>query len=159
MRRHHMTKLFLGSLNAHIYSSHIGSPQQTKVQILSKFKLVNNFFFFKNWGYFQNQRWLRQLHHQSLPKHGWCAHRTRNLGHTIQPAGNSSGWKVSCPGAFVELNLFQVGLLVSDSSRQLFCSDSLQLSLPENFLCSLALLSGERLSALFCCLFWQGEAW
>ena len=64
------------------------------------------------------------------PTPAWVtAHKAGNLEHTAQPAGSSTGWRVSFPGASVGLSLFQAaqaGLcffqaagLVSESSLQL----------------------------------------
>lgn len=61
----------------------------------------------------------RQLHYQSPPQHGVTAHKAGNLEPTAQPAGSSTGWRVSFPGIPSGRNLSQVALLLSASSRQL----------------------------------------
>ena len=59
-------KTFLGRHNIHtIYSPHIGSPWQTKIRILPKSNLVNQWVLLgsltKTWerGFFQKQKWLK----------------------------------------------------------------------------------------------------
>lgn len=81
MRRCRMTKLFLGSLNAHIYSSQIGSPQQTKVQITIKVQLGEHFFL--KLGLLSEAK-TTQTAASPEPTPAWvAAQRARNLEHTI----------------------------------------------------------------------------
>lgn len=57
-----------------------------------------------------------QLYHQSPPQHEW---QFRNLQHTAQPAGSSTGRRLFFPGTSVGLRLFQAFGLVFASSRWL----------------------------------------
>lgn len=65
------------------------------------------------WGYLQEyEEWLRDNR------------ITGGLEHAIQPAGSSTCWTVSFPGASVGLNLFQAAWLLSAFFRQLVWSQS-----------------------------------
>lgn len=44
---------------------------------------------------------------------GWTiAHKTGALEHSVQPAGNQTGWRMSFPDASVVLNFFQAAQLI-----------------------------------------------
>jgi hypothetical protein len=59
----------------------------------------------------------REQHHQGSPQHGVTAHSAGNLELTAQPAGRSTGWRLSLPNDS-GLNLFQV------CSQSLLCSSA-----------------------------------
>jgi hypothetical protein len=71
-----------------IYSSQIGSPWQTQVQIPPKSYLVNHEFY---WGYLQKQKWLKDsciIASPPRPYHGWqlTKLRTRSTLYSLQAA-------------------------------------------------------------------------
>ena len=74
-------------------------------------------------GYLQEQKWFKD---NSITK----AHPQHlgNLKHTAQPAGSSTGWRMSFPGASVDLKINQASCLVSASSRKLGWSQRLPCS-------------------------------
>jgi hypothetical protein len=88
--------------------------KETTGRMPPKFSLVNQWVFLGFltgvWSrdYFQEQKWLKDscittAHFSmgdSLPKAG-------NLEHTAQPAGSSTGWRVSFPGDSVDLWIYQ----------------------------------------------------
>ena len=94
---------------------------------------------------------MTQTAASAKPTPARLTHRAGNAEQAAQPAGSSTGWRVSFPGFSVGLNLsFQGSGLVFSSSRQLVWSGSL--------LCSLALLSQERLSAFIIYLGKEGPS-
>lgn len=118
----------------YIYSAPNGELT-TEAQIPLKSRLGSQWvlfgLFIKIWvtGYLQEQKWLRLLHHQSPPQHGWYHAKARNLEPTTQPADSSTSWRVA----------FSCGFLVWVSSTQLSSSFFLAVQLVSASSCYLAL--------------------
>lgn len=131
-----VTKCFLGRCNTYVcLLTPNTNSTQTKVWIPLISALVNLWVY---WGYLKNmgegylpeQKWLKdgcltKIH----PIVCDSSQKSGILEHTAQPAGGSTDCRVPFSDASVSLNLFQVALLLSASSRQLVWSQNLPLQL------------------------------
>lgn len=149
--------------SAHTYLLHIGSLQQTEVQIIPESNKV------KQWvvlgllagiwvtGCLQEQKWLKKsVVFAKFPLGLVTGHKAENLEHDVQPVGSSASWRVSFPsnclnlfpGSSTGCSFFQTSTLESVNSFQLFFS--------ERLLCSSAFFCLWGILRFYCLLCQEG---